>query len=104
MNIHKIKIAKEFSKEPFGRYPEDGKSNGTKFREDFLIKSLEKYEVIEINFDDAEGYGSSFLDEAFGGLVRHHKFKAKELKNRLILISTDDPSIVDEVWGYIDGK
>ena len=74
MSITKINIGEEFSKTPRGRYPADGKNSGERFRENFLKKIFsepDKYtQPVEIVLDGAEGYGSSFLEEAFGGLVR----------------------------------
>lgn len=97
-----IHIAEDYSTEPFGRYHSDGDSNGTKFREELLKPSLEANSNITIIFDGAEGYGSSFLEEAFGGLVRLNGFNRADLHERLTLISNDDPSLIDEVWEYID--
>jgi hypothetical protein len=97
-----IKIARDYSVEPFGRYPKDGDSNGTDFREKWLKPSLDTHEIVTIDFDGAEGYGSSFLEESFGGLVRLCGFKPADLHNRLKLVSEDDPSLASEVWEYID--
>jgi len=48
------------------------------------------------------GYGSSFLEEAFGGLVRKNGFIASDLHKRLDVRSANDRSLVTEVWSYID--
>ena len=80
MNI--INIAKEYSDTPLGRYPEDGDFNGTRFRDDFLLPALRKGETAVV-IDGVEGYGSSFLEEAFGGLVRKGYFTAEELQKKL---------------------
>lgn len=48
------------------------------------------------------GYGSSFLEEAFGGLVLKHKMKLSILRHKLKIKSDDEPSLVDEIWIYID--
>ncbi|WP_226557788.1 STAS-like domain-containing protein [Salipiger thiooxidans] len=69
-----INIANDYTRFPGGRYPEDGAGNGTTFREDFLLPILEKGEGATVILDGAAGYPSSFLDEAFAGLVRRHKF------------------------------
>lgn len=97
-----INIATDYSVEPFGRYPTDGDSNGTDFREKWLKPALDTYETVTINFDGAEGYGSSFLEESFGGLVRLCGFQSADLHRRLTLISDEDPSLIAEVWEYID--
>lgn len=65
-----IRIAQDFTPFPGGRYPEDGDGNGTTFRENFLVPVLENGDSAEIVLDGARGYPSSFLEEAFGGLVR----------------------------------
>ena len=84
MSITKINIGEDFSKTPRGRYhPADGKNSGERFREEFLKKVFsepDKYTLpVEVVLDDAEGYGSSFLEEAFGGLVRKGYATAEEV-------------------------
>ncbi len=81
-----ISIAKDFSDVPAGRYLVDGDYTGQKFREDFLVPALKKADkshpvIVDIN--DVEGYGSSFLEEAFGGLVREECYTKEDLKNKL---------------------
>lgn len=100
MNTIEIVISKEFSKEPFGRTDKDGQFNGSKFRDRFIIPALKQGKRIVINFDGAEGYGSSFLEESFGGLVRNG-FNDTTIHEQITLISNDDPSIIEEVNEYI---
>ena len=71
--ITKISIAEIFSMYPAGRFPQDGKYNGTNFREIHLVprlKNLSGSDRLEVSLDGVAGVGSSFLEEAFGGLVR----------------------------------
>lgn len=65
-----IRIAEDFSRLPGGRYPQDGDGNGTTFREKFLVPVLKSHGTARIILDGTRGYPSSFLEEAFGGLVR----------------------------------
>ena len=65
-----INISRDFSKFPGGRYKSIGKGSGEEFRERFLIPALERGEPLVIDMDGTEGYPPSFLEEAFGGLVR----------------------------------
>lgn len=102
MNMTRISISKDFSEYPAGRYRVDGNRSGEAFREDLLIPRLEKYDIVEINFDGSMGYGSSFLEEAFGGLVRLKKFSKEVLHSKLKLNYKEDPFIIDEIWHYID--
>lgn len=96
-----INIAKDFSEEPIGRFPADSDFNGEKFREKYLVPALSNYDKVIIELDGTEGYGSSFLDEAFGGLVRVNKLSKEELLNRLELISIEDESLITEIRDYI---
>lgn len=86
-----INIAKHFSDVPSGRYKSDGPSNGEAFREDFLKGALEKFDRVIIELDGAEGYGSSFLEEAFGGLIRKKYISKKNYKDRLVIVAEAEP-------------
>ncbi|MCC4117593.1 STAS-like domain-containing protein [Aromatoleum toluclasticum] len=99
-----IRIASEFSRVPAGRMRTDGPFSGERFRDDFLIPALKRGDQVRIVFDGARGYGSSFLEEAFGGLVRQGLFPVNDLERRLEFISEDDPSIALEVKGYIKNE
>lgn len=99
-----IRIASEFSRVPAGRMRTDGPYSGERFRDDFLIPALRKAGHVRVDFDGARGYGSSFLEEAFGGLLRAGGFSQRELKERLSFVSEDDPSIAEEVESYIENQ
>ena len=94
-----VNIGKAFSRFPAGRYVADGPASGEKFREDVLRPLLVAGNCITIELDDALGYGSSFLEEAFGGLVRSG-YSANELLARLSFESFDD-SLIQEIRAYI---
>lgn len=95
----KINVLRQFSRYPAGRYISDGPFSGEAFREKFLIPALDSGESIEIEMDGARGYGSSFLEEAFGGLVRRGH-SAKEVLKKLKIISAD-PYLEKEIKEYI---
>ncbi|MDP1559249.1 MAG: STAS-like domain-containing protein [Nitrosomonas sp.] len=98
-----INIQRDFSRYPAGRYRSDGPYNGERFRDDFLIPALNnKADNIRIELDGVRGYNSSFLDEAFGGLV-NCGFPVKELLERLQFIS-QDKSLIEEIKGYIKDR
>lgn len=97
-----INVAKDFSTEPYGRYPTDGEDSGARFRDEWLLPSLQKFDVVRVELDGTEGYMSSFLDEAFGGLVRLQHFSKEKLLAKLTFISEEDPSLVSEIAGYIN--
>lgn len=64
-------IAEKFTRFPGPRYDKQGPHSGEEFRENVLIPMLTASEEdIVLELDGTNGYGSSFLDESFGGLMR----------------------------------
>ena len=103
MNIKTINIGKDFSDTPLGRYPSDSDYSGERFRNEILLPALNDSDRVSVEIGDVEGYGSSFLEEAFGGLVRKCHMTAEVLKNKL-LIECKNPgySIYERlIWKYI---
>lgn len=101
MATTQLSIAKNFSEFPAGREPEDGPFSGERFREELLAPLLTNTDdVVEVDLDGTMGYGSSFLEEAFGGLVRKYRLSFPKLKERLRL---HDTRVIYEkmVWQYI---
>lgn len=96
-----VNIANDFTRYPSGRFKKNGNTSGEAFREQFLEGPLSRGEKILVEFDGTIGYGSSFLEEAFGGLVRKLRLPKSTLFDNLQLKSTDI-SIVTEVKQYID--
>ena len=110
----------EFTKYPGPRYIDLGSNSGEEFREEYLIDALRKDSEVSVNLDGVLGYGSSFLEEIFGGIVRampthpasihpsgksitKYDFITLEMINfiRDNLVSNDDPSVIKEIHGYI---
>ena len=98
-DITVINIGRDFSRYPVGRYRTDGDSNGEAFRDDILVPKLAVGTRVRIELDDVLGYGSSFLEEVFGGLVRMN-YTEKKLEELLEIVSEDD-SLIAEVKSYI---
>ncbi|MGQ4659624.1 STAS-like domain-containing protein [Lysobacter sp. F6437] len=96
-----IKIAEDFSSAPAGRFPEDGPFNGTTFREELLVPALSESDIVVIVLDGVSGFGSSFLEEAFGGLVRLHGYDRDDLKRR-IEVKFEDPALVFYADSIVD--
>lgn len=98
----KIVIATDFSRFPIGRYRRHGTESGEAFREDFLVPSLKSEDSVTVVLDGTSGYPSSFLEEAFGGLVRTG-FSLLELQSKLKLVATDPAYTVykDDAWQFI---
>ena len=71
--VMKINVARDFSKNPSGRYIKDGKTSGEVFLKNVLLPAVNTHDLVEIDFDGVRGYDSSFLEEAFGGFIRETK-------------------------------
>lgn len=95
-----IDVARDFTARPFGRYHRDGDRSGETFRDKLLIPALRKYDHVTVELSGTNYYGSSFLEEAFGGLLRNG-FKKSELLEKLKVRHTKLPSVVYEVYDYI---
>jgi len=98
--LMKINLGKQFGRYPAGRYLDDGPYSGQKFREDFLVPALTGGGGdIEVDLSEARGLKSSFLEEAFGGLVRAG-FDPEDIIRRFKFVSRD-PSLEMEIHEYI---
>ncbi|WP_186156632.1 STAS-like domain-containing protein [Burkholderia gladioli] len=94
-----IQVARDFSRHPAGRFEKDGPYSGEFFRKKFLVPYLRRGEAIVVEMDGARGYGSSFLEEAFGGLIREG-FPLALVQEKLRIVSSN-PSIEPEIDGYL---
>lgn len=99
--MKKISIAKDFSPMPAGRFDEDGPYNGTKFREEILLPSLKDGDSLTIDLNGLGGVGSSFWDEAFGGLVRKKIYTKEDILKRIDFTCTDDSYLRPYVFSFI---
>lgn len=84
-DIH-FNIAEDFSPYTGGRHSKDGSHSGEALRSkivELLNQSRKSGGRVIISLDGAIGYGASFLEEAFGGLVREAGFSKKELSGSL---------------------
>lgn len=99
MKTIRISVAQDFSPSPAGRYPEDGPFPGAVFRDKLLIPALKEHEKVIVDLDGTSGYGSSFLEEAFGGLVRNG-YTYSALIDKLAIESSRQ-SYASRVWNYI---
>lgn len=79
-----INVASDFSRYPGGRCRQHSRYSGEAFRDDHLVPSLNKNERVIVDLEGVVGYPPSFLEEAFGGLVRVHKIASADLLERLV--------------------
>ena len=89
MALH-LNIAKEFSPVPVGRYRSDGDNSGQAFRDDILYPkicaAIKNQDTLKVDFTGIHGLSSSFLEEAFGGLVREKGLNPDEILRILIFL------------------
>lgn len=89
-NKPKIIRIRDFSVTPGVRYRCEGSSSGEEFRESCLVPLFKEAgsrdQPIRIEFDGTMGYPTSFLEEAFGGLIRRLPNQADEVLRRLELV------------------
>lgn len=94
---------RDFTTTPGARYRTDGPFSGQEFREDYLVPALkdalDKGAMLEVNLDHAVGFGTSFLEEAFGGLQR--AFPDIDVVHHLRVICRDEPEVEDDVRRYL---
>lgn len=103
-----IHVARDFYPRPSGRYKKDGNYTGEVFREKLLMPELDAIQnsgentFLVVDFSDVTMAGSSFLEEAFGGLVRTQKYTKNFLKKVLVIESSKRPIIGERIFLYID--
>ena len=101
--MHVINIAEQYTKTPGARHKVDGPFSGEDFRENYLenyFNDQSDDSTIRIILDGTAGYGTSFLEEAFGGLAR--KYGKDNCLKRLEFISNEDKLLIEEIKGYIE--
>lgn len=107
-----INIAKDFTRTPGVRAPEEGLSSGEEFLGRLLYpkfsEAVKQGVNLIVELDGTAGYATSFLEAAFGGLVRGEpKFripptKLSLVRKHLILRSLTDRFLVEEIMEYIE--
>lgn len=99
-----IHIAKDFSEYPGVRSIKSSDFSAEQFYDDILqpkfLGAIGSNKTLTINLDGGAGYASSFLDEAFGRLS--FTFGSGICKDRVVIISTEEPELVEEVFNSID--
>lgn len=103
MGTIRICIANDFSTTPGPRKRDDGTHSGQQFREEVLgpryLQAKERGDELLVDLDGTEGYATSFLEEAFGGLAREND--PADILQRLTFKSDDEPYTVEEIRTYI---
>lgn len=104
-----IMVVEDFGPDLGGRYRSDGPRSGEAFRTALLIPRLEtaigRNERLTVNFDDVSGIPTSFLEEAFGGMVRvRPEWSEALIRQHLAVEAPGNPSLAPLMaltWEYI---
>ena len=95
---------KDFSITPGTRHAEESDFSGEEFRKKTLKpifqQAVKNNTTLTINLDQTIGYGTSWLEEAFGGLAR--ELGKEEVLRTLEFISEEEPYLVDDIISYIN--
>ena len=91
-----ISVARDYTRHPGPRYERQGEFSGERFRK-VLVDALKKSQRLVVDLDGTSGFGSSFLDEAFGGLIRNEGMSRDEVRSRVIVRSAMDETYAVEV-------
>jgi hypothetical protein len=101
----KLKIADDFSYAPGPRYIQEGEYSGELFRTTRLLpamrEAISKNQILTIDLDGTAGFGRSFLEESFGGLIRIDKLDYRSILDHLEIISTEERYLKDKVYSYL---
>ena len=102
-----LDIAEVFSRAPVGRLREDSNNSGQRFREEWLRPKIEEAmkqgEKLEVLFGGLKGVSTSFMEEAFGGLVREEGLSYEQLKGILELTTSKRQfrPYIKNAWRYM---
>lgn len=100
-----IKISRDFSRTPGPRYIREGPYSGQAFRESLLRRAVRNAiasnETLEVDLDGVAGYGRSFLEESFGGLIREDHIPYDAIMKVLQIKSNEQPSQKTRVLSYL---
>lgn len=101
-SIGYIDIQHDFSHRPGGRFKKDGEYSGEAFRDDLLLPRLREFDIVYIALDGTRGYGSNWLEEAFGGIYRvTQEFPLPFLLQKISLRS-EDTFLKTEIMQYLE--
>lgn len=109
MNKQVYDVGNRFHNRPIGRKLADGEFSGEAFRQIVLfpffdeVRNSGSNDVLVLNFNNVSMAGSSFLEEAFGGLVRAGFSKAFIKDHLEIIVDWELKELIsDRIYQYID--
>lgn len=100
-----FKISEKFSPTPGPRFIDEGEFSGELLRKNHLLPliqgAIKDGVKLNVDLDGTHGYLTSFLEEAFGGLIREDHLSFNDLKRCLEIISTEEPYLKEDIDEYL---
>lgn len=100
-----IYVATQYTRTPDVRYESQNKGkSGEGFRENLLLPKLQdciaRQEILVVIFDGCRGAGVSFLEEAFGGLIRKG-ISYEDIQRYLQVVWNSNPRKLQQINNFI---
>lgn len=103
--MNKLSIKQDFSETPGPRYIFEGEYSGELFLKTVLLsrvnEAIKTKNKLLIDLDGTAGYGTSFLEESFGGLIRLHKVNLNNFKKFIELKSDEETYLITDIKEYM---
>jgi hypothetical protein len=100
-----ISIAKDFSSTPGPRYIKEGDNSGELFRQTIFLpkmkQAIQENKILFVDLDGVFGYGTSFLEETFGGLIRDADLDYHIVLKHLKIKSEEEPFLIEDINNYL---
>lgn len=106
MEYIELSVLRDFSRTPGPRFKWEGEFSGEVFRAMVLLPKYDEATAkgvkLKVDLDGTAGYGTSFLEEAFGGLVRHEKKNKEQVLDVIEFISNEEDYLIEDITEYIE--
>jgi hypothetical protein len=101
-----LSVLRDFSRTPGPRFEWEGKHSVELFRKNILLPKLieaqQAGKKLRVNLDGTAAYGTSFLEEAFGGLVRHEEVSKEDTLQLIVYVSEEEDYLIEDILEYIN--
>jgi len=105
VNELKLIVITDFSTTPGPRYEHEGNFSGEIFRNVCLApklkEAIDKNFTLFIDLDGTAGYGTSFLEESFGGLIRENGYIEQDILHNISLKSEEEEYLIEDINEYL---
>ena len=104
-NKIELVVKTEFSSTPGPRYIFEGDYSGEFFRREILLfkikQAMGENKKLFIDLDGTAGYGTSFLEEAFGGLIREDNIPYDVIVSIVEFKSDEEEYLIEDIQEYL---